>query len=242
MFGSRGSVRSAAAALAVVLLAAGCVDTGAGVDQIDAVAPADGAPVAGRTPQPETRDGTAGRDGVANGPRAGGGTGGAGGTARAADSPDGRCRNQPMTYSPMSKATLKKMPRYTHGFRMRVVDPSTTSGIVSPHQVARKPWTHTDWKCLTSWELALGRVSLDLPCKELSDGRCKPLVADKLVYLEVRQFFGKGDVPHCCAGNPQPIAEDVHSFSWWFTPAETGLPDGSGWKGDGNDGWGGSSG
>ena len=229
--------RGLAALITVAVVLAGCGTGTQAVEEAAQIAsPVLGTAAAKASPKPG--DGTPGRPGTASGPGASGGAGGHGGTAT-----DGNidCDDQPKTFSPMSPETIKWMRHHVSGFRIKVVDPATVAGIASPKQAAAKPWDRCEngGGKLLSWELALGRVTMDLPCKSVPGGACRKLVVNKLLYVERREFFGPGNMP---LGPPRPKEEREaeyerrmtfrHTVSCWYEDAETGRAGDNGRGGD----------
>jgi hypothetical protein len=159
-----------------------------------------------------------------------------GGPGSPGDSAD--CKGQPRTFAPMSASTFKELRREEPGFRFRAVEPSTVPGIISPRKAAgRPPSDACGPRRLVRWELALGRVTTDVPCtmpdgwtprsSPLLPGQCRKMRDNALQYIVVRvsvgDFLGHG-CPTCGSG----FRENVSIFSFDYVDALTGKDMGGG--------------
>jgi hypothetical protein len=120
---------------------------------------------------------------------------------------------------------------------MTLIDPASVKGIAPPAVAASKPWDRCErgGGKLLSWELGLGRVTMDLPCKNLPGGECRRLVVDKLLYVQRREFFGPDGAS---SGPPGRVHVEEAPRRWskhvscWYEDAETGMAGDNGWGGD----------
>ena len=127
----------------------------------------------------------------------------------------------------MSAQTIRWLDQRKIGtFRFEVVEPSAVKGIISPQRAAH-PWTGCErgQGRLLSWELALGRLTVDVPCRVQAEEGCRRLVTNKLMYIERQEFFFTAGTPACCPDPDQRRAgthtqSRGHSFGCWYTPAE----------------------
>lgn len=230
-------IRGLVAAGTSIILLAGCGGTIEVAEQgakAEGVRPG-GAPTTAPTPD-TAQDGKDGRTGTATGSDATGGNGGKGGNAGpddAAPSAD-PCASQPQTFAPMTEATFAKLRSLETGFHIVKMDPATTSGIVSPKKAAGRPPKADCGKTrLESWELALGRITTDLPCQLRKtpkaypaddpydfDGPCKKLHVNALEYVVVRVYFGDVEPISCPFGNC--LQHNVRFVRYSFIDARSG--------------------
>ena len=157
-----------------------------------------------------------------------------GGTAKRRGSgdtplPSEGCSPQPKTFSELSAKSLKLMRNRLSRDIVRIVKPARERPEVTPAQAAAGMAPRADCygRRVTSWELALARISPGKGCA-VQTVRCRHITADGLVYIVVRRTFGLGVHPHCCPGAPQRTQENVRVFHWALVDAHTGKGLGGG--------------